>query len=139
MVPGRPYTPEVPRWLAIGLGCVTALGMQALFVALAGQSGQAGSVVLRYVLLFGALVLGGYVTGHLVGRLHMLYAALAAVVFILLTATAQATREAIIAREFGLATLPPLDFVQLTLTDVLAMTGASVGGWLAARSSTHVV
>jgi hypothetical protein len=134
MVAGRPYTPDVPRWLAIGLGCVTALGMQALFVALIGRSGQAGSVVLGYVLLFGALVLGGYVTGHLVGRLHMLYAAVAAIVFILLTATAQATREAIIAREFGLASLPPVDFLQLTLTDVLAMTGASVGGWLAARS-----
>jgi hypothetical protein len=134
MVAGRPYTPDVPRWLAIGLGCVTALGMQALFVALVGRSGQAGSVVLGYVLLFGALVLGGYVTGHLVGRLHMLYAAVAAIVFILLTATVQATREAIIAREFGLASLPPVDFLQLTLTDVLAMTGASVGGWLAARS-----
>jgi hypothetical protein len=134
MVPGRPYTPDVPRWLAIGLGCVTALGMQALFVGLAGQSGQAGSVVLGYALLFGALVLGGYVTGHLVGRLHILYAAVAAIVFILLTATVQATREAIIAREFGLASLPPVDFLQLTLTDVLAMTGASFGGWLAARS-----
>jgi hypothetical protein len=134
MVAGRPYTPDVPRWLAIGLGCVTALGMQALFVELVGPSGQAGSVVLGYVLLFGALVLGGYVTGHLVGRLHMLYAAVAAIVFILLTATVQATREAIIAREFGLASLPPVDFLQLTLTDVLAMTGASVGGWLAARS-----
>jgi hypothetical protein len=134
MVAGRPYTPDVPRWLAIGLGCVTALGMQALFVALAGHSSQAGSVVLGYVLLFGALVLGGYVTGHLVGRLHMLYAAVAAIVFIMLTTTVQATREAIIAREFGLASLPPVDFLQLTLTDVLAMTGASVGGWLAARS-----
>jgi hypothetical protein len=134
MVRGRPYTPEVPRWLAVSLGCVTGLGMQALFVALAAQSGLAGSAVLGYLFLFGALVLGGYVTGHLVGRLHMLYAALAAVGFILLTATVQATREAIIAREFGLASLPPVDFLQLTLTDVLAMTGASLGGWLAARS-----
>src|SRR5260370_10940701 len=31
MVAGRTYTPDVPRWLAVGLGCVTALSMQALF------------------------------------------------------------------------------------------------------------
>ena len=126
MVPGRPYTPDVPRWLAVGLGCVTALGMQALFGALAGRVGPGrlgGSRATRCCSC--ALVLGGYVTGHLVGRLQVLYAALVAVVFILLTATFQATREAIVARQFGLAALAPIDFLQLTLTDVLAMTGAS--------------
>jgi hypothetical protein len=127
----------VPRWLAVGLGCVTALGMQALFGALssavAGQVVLGASVVVGYVGLGFALLLAGYVTGHLVGRFQVLYAALMAVVFILLTATFQATRDAIIAREFGLAALAPLDFIQLTLTDVLAMTAASCGGWLAER------
>jgi hypothetical protein len=123
----------VPRWLAVGLGCVTALGMQALFSALLGQSAAGASPVLGYVALCFALALAGYVTGHLVGRWQVLYAALTAVVYILLTATFQATRDAIVARESGLAALAPLDFVQLTVTDVLAMTAASCGGWLAER------
>jgi hypothetical protein len=123
----------VPRWLAVGLGCVTALGMQVLFGALVSQGPSVVSGLLGYLALVLALGLAGYVTGHLVGRVQVLYAALMAVVYILLTATFQATRDAIIAREFGMAALAPIDFVQLTLTDVLSMTAASCGGWLAQR------
>jgi hypothetical protein len=133
MVTARPYTPDVPRLLAVGLGCVTALGMQLLFGAFVGQVGMAGSALVGYATLFVALALGGFVAGHLVGRFAVLYGALVSVVYILLTATFQATRDAIIAREFGIAALAPIDFVQLTVIDVLAMTGASFGGWLAAR------
>jgi hypothetical protein len=125
----------VPRWLAVGLGCVTALGMQVVFGALADRSAIAGSAVAGSAVLVVALVLGGYVTGHLVGRLQVLYAALVAVVFILVTATFQAARDAVIAGQFGLAALAPMDFLQLTLTDVLTMTAASCGGWLAERFS----
>jgi hypothetical protein len=123
----------VPRWLAVGLGCVTALGLQALFGALLAQTSAGQSGIVGYVALFGALALAGYVTGHLVGRLQVLYAALTAVVYILFTATFQATREAFTAHQLGLAALAPIDFLQLTVTDVLAMTAASCGGWLAER------
>lgn len=125
----------MPRWLAVGLGCVTALGMQALFGALAAQAGPGAGSLAAYVVLVVALGLGGYVTGHLVGRLQVLYAALVAVVFILVTATFQATRDAVVARQLGLAALAPIDFLQLTMTDVVAMTAASCGGWLAERFS----
>ncbi|MBV9174638.1 MAG: hypothetical protein JOZ81_31640 [Chloroflexi bacterium] len=47
--------------------------------------------------------------------------------------TVDAAREAALARQLGLAGLPAIDFVQLTLTDVVAMVGASCGGWLAGR------
>jgi hypothetical protein len=133
MVAGRTYTPEVPRWLAVGLGCVTALGMQALFSLLVAQAPAGTAGFLGYVALFAALALAGFVTGHLVGRFQVIYGALIAIVFILLTATFEATREAIVARELGVGALPPIDFVQLTLTDVVAMTGATFGAWLAAR------
>jgi hypothetical protein len=131
--PAARILPLVPRWLAVGLGCVTALGMQALFGALANQTGLGASALAGYLVLVVALGLGGYVTGHLVGSLQILYAALVAIVFILATATFQATRDAIVARQFGLAALAPIDFVQLTVTDVLAMSAASFGGWLAER------
>ncbi len=126
------YGTHVPRWLAVGLGCVTALGMQALF-ALFGAQLRIASPIGDYVSLFVALGLAGYVTGHLVGRGQVLYGALMAIVYILLTTTIQATGEAILAHEAGLRALPPIDFVQLTLLDVLSMGGASLGGWIATR------
>jgi hypothetical protein len=120
----------VARWVAVGLGCVTALGMQALFELLLGGSGLA---LVHYLGVFGALVVGGYVTGHLAGRNHVLNGALASVLYIFVTVTVNALREAPVARELGLGALPPIDLLQLTLTDVLAMTGAAWGGWLAGR------
>jgi hypothetical protein len=123
----------VARWVAVGLGCVTALGMQVVFEVLAGASGAAGTSGVHYLAVFGALVVGGFVAGHLAGRHHAFHGALASVLYIFVTVTVSAVREAPVAREFGLSALPPIDFLQLTLTDVLAMSGASWGGWLAGR------
>jgi hypothetical protein len=126
----------VPRWLAVGLGCITALGMQALFDLFAAPLRIAQSPVFEYVSLFLALGLAGYVTGHLVGRAQVMYGALMAIVFILLTTTVQATSEAIVAYDQGLQglqRLPEIDLIQLTVQDVLAMGGASLGGWIASR------
>ena len=123
----------MPRWLAVVLGCVTALGMQALFGMFAAQLGLTQMSAVEYITLFAALGLAGYVTGHLIGRAQVMYGTLMAIVFILLTTTAQATGEAIVAHEQGLRALPPIDFIRLTLVDVLSMSGASLGGWLASR------
>ena len=60
--------------------------------------------------------------------------ALAAALYVFVTVTLSALREAPVARQFGLNALPPIDLLQLTLTDVLAMTAATWGGWLAGRS-----
>jgi hypothetical protein len=120
------------RWLAVLLGCLTALGMQALFVDVVARLGSP-SPLTDYVAQFLALVLAGYVAGHLVGRWHALYGALAAVAYIFVTVTLSSVREVAVARQFGLAALPPIDFLQLAFTDIVAMTGASCGGWLAAR------
>jgi hypothetical protein len=131
----RAYTHGVARRsLAIGLGCVTALGMQVVFELAAGLIGVSASAVSHYLAIFAALVLGGYVAGHLVGRLQALHGAFAAVLYIFVTVTVSSIREAAVARQLGINSLPPIDFVQLAITDVLAMTGASWGGWLAGRS-----
>ena len=111
------------------LGCITALGMRALFTILLGSPAP----VIDYLTQFVALVLAGYVAGHLVGRWHALYGALAAVAYIFVTVTISSVREVSVARQLGLAALPPIDFLQLAFTDIVAMTGASCGGWLAAR------
>lgn len=111
------------RWLAVGLGCLTALGMQLLL----------SSVLPEYVAQFLALLLAGYVTGHVVGEWHALWGALAAVAYIFVTVTVSSVREIAEARQLGLAALAPINFAQLAFADVVAMTGASCGGWLASR------
>jgi len=128
------YTARVPRWVAIGLGCVTALGMQSLLQLLAVGAGVDGWRATPYIALVLALAVGGYVAGHLAGRLHALNGAFAAALYVFVTVTVNAIREAPVARQFGLNALPPIDLLQLTVTDVLAMTAATWGGWLAGRS-----
>jgi hypothetical protein len=122
-------------WLAVGLGGVTALGMQALLESMARAARLPDSPLAAYGVLFVALVLAGYVAGHFVHNFHAVYGALAAVLYIFVATTINAVREVSIARQFGLGALAPLDFLQLALTDVVAMTGASCGGWLAGRAS----
>ena len=120
------------RVLAVLLGCVTALGMQALLVAALGRV-SSPSALTDYAAQFVALLLAGYVAGHLVGRWHALYGALAAVAYIFVTVTASSLREIATARQLGLEALAPIDFFQLAANDVVAMTGASLGGWVASR------
>jgi hypothetical protein len=126
----------MPRWLALTLGCVTALGMQTLFSAALARADAPDGFV-RYGSQFLALVLAGYVAGHLVGEWHALSGALAAVLYIFVWATITAVREFSLAREVGVVGLPPINFVDLAVSDVIAMTGACVGGWLsgAARAA----
>jgi hypothetical protein len=107
--------------------------MEALFGGFATRAAGPLAVFLGYTALFAALALAGYVTAHLAGRPHLMWASLVAIIYILLTATFQATRDAIVAHEAGIGALAPIDFVQLTVTDVLALTGAVAGGWLAER------
>jgi hypothetical protein len=127
------YTARVPRWLAIALGGLTALGMQVVFELLAEASPLPNSPAVHYAAIVLALVLGGYVAGSLVGSYHAFSGALAAVLYVFVTVTVSAVREVPQARQLGLAALPPIDLLQLTLTDVLAMTAATWGGWLAGR------
>lgn len=124
----------MPRWVAISLGCVTALGMQIVFEVVAAGVGLSPSAAVHYAAIFIALVLGGYVTGHLVKSYHAFNGALAAAMYVFVTVTVSAVREAPVARQLGLNALPPIDLLQLTITDVLAMTAATWGGWLAGRS-----
>jgi hypothetical protein len=119
------------RWLAVTLGCVTALGIQTLLGDLAPRVGVSGTPGAAYGGMFLALVLAGFVTGHLVGRWHAFNGALAAVAYIFVVATITAVREVNVVRETGVLALTPIDYPQLALSDFVALTGASVGGWLA--------
>ncbi|MBV9354298.1 MAG: hypothetical protein JO023_02100 [Chloroflexi bacterium] len=117
------------RWPAVALGCLTALGIQALLTELMPHLGIATPA---YGVLFVALVLAGFVTGHLAGETWYAFnGALAAVAYILVAATLTTIREASAVRTTGIFSLAPIDYVGLALGDLVALTGASLGGWLA--------
>jgi hypothetical protein len=119
------------RWVAVTLGCITALGMQALLTSLAPRVSLVGAPLAGYGGMFLALVFAGYVTGHLVGRWHAFNGALAAAAYIMVVATLTALREANTARDVGVPSLAPIDYLQLATSDFVALTGAALGGWLA--------
>jgi hypothetical protein len=121
------------RWVAIALGCVTALGMQALFNAVAREVGVGGQPLAWYGAEFLALILAGFVTGHLAGQWRVLHAAIAASVYIMLSATISAIGEIAVAIKTGVGSFSPIDILQLVLSDLVALTGASCGGWLAGQ------
>jgi hypothetical protein len=123
------------RWPAVGLGCVSALGLQVLFGRLAERWGVGSLPLAGYVAEFVALALAGYVAGHLAGRWHALNGALAAVAYIFVYATITAVREVSLARQVGPSVLVPIDFLRLMVDDLVAMTGATLGGWLASAGA----
>ncbi len=127
------YTRWVLRWLAVASGLVVALGFEVLLRAGARMVGIGESPAAPYGVEFLALALAGFVAGHLAARWEVMHAVVAAIGFILLTATITALREATLARQLGPAALPPLDVVQIVFGDVAALTGATLGGWLAVR------
>lgn len=112
--------------------------MQTVFAGLFGRVmlGLAAGPLIALAAMFLALVVGGFVTGHFVaqGRVTLFYGAFVAVLYIALTATVQSARDAMVAHDLGFMALPPIDLIQLTIDDVLAMTGATCGAWLAVRS-----
>lgn len=118
------------RWLVVGVGCVTALGLRAGLDLLSRLLGWASAAPTPYVEDFLALVLAGFVAGHLAGRWRLLHGALSASLYILVLATVVAAREAALSRQLGLSALPPLDFGPLFLSDVAALIGGTLGAWL---------
>lgn len=126
----------MPRWLAVGLGCLTGLGFQTLLAGLVPRLGLANVATASYGEQFVALVLAGFVAGHLVGRWHAFNGALAAVAYIFVVATVTAVREIGVARQLGTLALGPIDYVQLALGDFVALSGATIGGWLASLGAT---
>ncbi len=116
------------RWPAVALGCLTALGIQALLSELMPRL---GITTPTYAILFVALVLAGFVTGHLAGGWYAFNGALAAVAYIFVAASLTTIREASAVRTSGIFSLAPIDYFGLALGDLVALTSASLGGWLA--------
>jgi hypothetical protein len=119
------------RWPAVFSGFVVA--------ALLGlMLGRAANVLARVenpgtlaTLEFVALVAGGYLAGRLGGQVGVMQGVAVAVLFILVAASYKAWVEISMVSRFGPQVLGPMDMGGLILGDLIHLTGACLGGWLA--------
>ena len=123
------------RWLAVLVGSITAVGLRLGLAQVITRTGLSGPLVAPLIQELLALGLAGFVAGHFANRWHIGNAVLAAGGYIMIAATMVAFDEAQRVSTVGLAGLPPIDPWQLAAGDVIGLTAASVGGWLAARGA----
>ena len=122
---------SVIRWPAVLLGFIVAAlaGMLLGTTAsrLLGVENPGALASLEFV----ALVAGGYVAGRMSGRVGVMQGVAVAVIFILVSASIKAWWEIDLATRYGPLALGPMDMGGLILGDLVHLTGACFGGWLA--------
>lgn len=118
------------RWPAVFAGFVVAAGLGILLghgAQLAGIDNRGTWASLELV----ALLAGGYVAGRLAGQVGVMQGVAVAILFILISASWKAWEEIKAATMYGPHVLGPMDMGGLILGDLVHLTGACVGGWLA--------
>jgi hypothetical protein len=119
------------RWPAVLLGFIvaalTGMALGTLAGRLAGIENPGTLAWLEFV----ALLAGGYVAGRLGGQFGVMQGVAVAVIFILISASVKAWWEIDLATRFGPQVLGPMDMGGLILGDLIHLTGACLGGWLA--------
>ena len=118
-------------WRAVGLGFLAAAGAAIALGAIGARIGLEGNLGAAASLEFGALLLGGYVAGRQAGRIGVIQGVAVAVIFIVISASIKAWVEIDLASHYGPHVLGPMDMGGLILGDLVHLTGACVGGWLA--------
>jgi hypothetical protein len=119
------------RWPAVFAGFVVAAVLGVLFGTSARQLADIDNPGTLASLEFLALMVGGYVAGRLAGRVGVMQGVAVAVLFIVVAASVKAWWEIDLASRFGPQVLGPMDMGGLILGDLVHLTGACVGGWLA--------
>jgi hypothetical protein len=119
------------RWPAVLLGFVVAAFVGMLLGTAADRLAGVSNPGTLASLEFFALVAGGYVAGRLGGRVGVMHGLAVAVIFILVAASIKAWWEIDLASRFGPQVLGPMDMGGLILGDLVHLTGACLGGWLA--------
>lgn len=122
---------SVIRWRAVLLGFVAAAALAVALGAIGGMVGLEGHLGTAAALEFVALMVGGYVAGRQAGQLGVIQGVAVAILFIMIAASVKAWVEIDLATRFGPHVLGPMDMGGLILGDLIHLTGACAGGWLA--------
>jgi hypothetical protein len=122
---------SVINWRAVLLGFAVAALLAVALGAIGGSLGLAGHLGTAAALEFVAMLVGGYVAGRYAGQLGVIQGVAVAVIFILIAASVKAWVEIDLATRFGPHVLGPMDMGGLILGDLVHLTGACAGGWIA--------
>ena len=121
---------SVIRWRAVLLGFVVSLVLSLALGALSATSVE-GNLGAQAALLFVSLFAGGFAAGSYAGRFGVIQGVAVAIIFILIGASMKAWAEIDLATRFGPHVLGSMDMGGLILGDLVHLTGAFCGGWLA--------
>jgi hypothetical protein len=149
--PPQPPAPEgqrtfTLRWLAILGGLAVAYVASVSMGVLLARAGLAGNLTFFPLVQFLALFAGGYVAGRWAGGRGFagrgsdapkgsgfMNGVAVAVGFIVVWAVQNAVLESRLVNEYGPLALPPMNIPGILLGDLLNLSAAAFGGWIAER------
>jgi hypothetical protein len=121
------------RWTAIVPGVLVAYLLSFGFGFLLARLGLAGQFEWLPIGQFLSLFVGGYLAGRWAGTSGFMNGVSVAVAFIVVWALGNAFYEARLVQDFGPAALPRMNLLGIVLGDILNLSAAAFGGWLAER------
>jgi hypothetical protein len=124
------------RWQAVAVGFLFAVLLALIMGIALGRLPVDENPGVLAVPSFIALFAGGYVAGRIGGRAGVAHGVAVAVVYIFVAASIKALQELVLAAQWGPFAIGPMNMGGLLLGDLIHLTAATLGGWLA---ETHVV
>jgi hypothetical protein len=123
------------RWPAVGIGFLIAV-LVSLAAGLAlGRGPVDENPGILAVPSFLALFAGGYVAARVARQAGVAHGVAVAVIYIFAAASIKALQELVLAAQWGPFAVGPMNMGGLLLGDLIHLTAATLGGWLA---ETHV-
>jgi putative membrane protein (TIGR04086 family) len=121
------------KWPAILGGLAIAYVASVAMGVVLAKTGLAGNLTFFPFVQFLALFAGGYVAGRWAGVSGFMNGVAVAVAFIVVWAVQNAVQEAQLVDRFGPLALPRMNIPGILLGDILNLSAAAFGGWLADR------
>ncbi len=132
---GSPRTFTLRGGAILGGLAVAYIASVAMGVLLA-RLGLAGSITLYPFVQFFALFAGGYVAGRWAGVSGFMNGVAVAIAFITVWSVQNAVQESQLVQQYGPLALPKMNIPGILLGDLLNLSAAAFGGWLAERKQS---
>jgi hypothetical protein len=121
------------RWGAILGGLAIAYVASVAMGVMLARFGLADSIALYPFVQFFALFAGGYVAGRWAGVSGFMNGVAVAIAFIAVWSVQNAVQESQLVQQYGPLALPKMNIPGILLGDILNLSAAAFGGWLAER------
>ncbi|MAG34994.1 MAG: hypothetical protein CL878_01895 [Dehalococcoidia bacterium] len=93
--------------------------------------GLGDNLIVRPLVTFAALLVGGWLAGWMAGIAGPINGSAVGIIYIVGWAIENAVFEGRLVEQYGHTVLPRMNMLGILLGDLLIMTGAATGGWIA--------